>query len=40
MASIAVTVASTSHGTGDTSIRVVIFSGKREDFKSWKEKFL
>jgi hypothetical protein len=29
-----------SGGTGETSIRVVIFSGKKEDWETWKEKFM
>ena len=31
---------STGISGGETSIRVVIFSGKKEDWESWKEKFL
>ena len=34
------TTSSAGKNTGDTSIRVVIFSGKREDWESWKEKFM
>jgi gag-polypeptide of LTR copia-type len=30
----------TSSGTGDTSIHVVVFSGKKEDWETWKEKFM
>jgi hypothetical protein len=30
----------TTGGTGDTSIRVVIFSGKKDDWETWIEKFM
>ena len=33
------TGATTTTSSGETSIRVVIFSGKRDDWESWKEKF-
>jgi gag-polypeptide of LTR copia-type len=34
------TVSNGSGGTGETSIRVVMFSGKRDEWESWKEKFM
>ena len=33
------TGATTTTSSGETSIRVVVFSGKRDDWESWKEKF-
>ncbi len=33
------TASEAGKGAGETSIRVVIFSGKKEDWESWKEKF-
>jgi hypothetical protein len=38
MASTASTL--TGSSTGDTSIRVIIFSGKKDDWENWKEKFV
>ena len=34
------TTSTTGAGSGDTSIRVVVFSGKREDWENWREKFM
>ena len=33
------TASEAGKGVGETSIRVVIFSGKKDDWESWKEKF-
>jgi gag-polypeptide of LTR copia-type len=35
----ATSTSSMTGNTGDTSIRVIIFSGKREDWETWSEKF-
>jgi hypothetical protein len=39
MSTAASTTSSRGTNAGDTSIRVIVFSGKRDDWESWKEKF-